>query len=112
MALKWYVVHAYSQYEKKVASAIQERVERLGMQDRFGEIIVPTEEVIEMKAGQKRKSERKFFPGYVLVQMDLDDDTWHLVKETPRVLGFIGGKADKPSPITDCLLYTSDAADE
>ncbi len=101
MAFKWYVVHAYSQYEKKVASAIQERVERLGMQDRFGEIIVPTEEVIEMKAGQKRKSERKFFPGYVLVQMDLDDDTWHLVKETPRVLGFIGGKADKPSPITD-----------
>ena len=71
MALKWYVVHAYSQYEKKVASAIHERVERLGMQDRFGEIIVPTEEVIEMKAGQKRKSERKFFPGYVLVQMDL-----------------------------------------
>ena len=101
MALKWYVVHAYSQYEKKVATAIQERVERLGMQDRFGEIIVPTEEVIEMKGGQKRKSERKFFPGYVLVQMDLDDDTWHLVKETPRVLGFIGGKADKPSPITD-----------
>ena len=75
MALKWYVVHAYSQYEKKVATAIQERVERLGMQDRFGEIIVPTEEVIEMKGGQKRKSERKFFPGYVLVQMDLDDDT-------------------------------------
>jgi transcriptional antiterminator NusG len=81
MALKWYVVHAYSQYEKKVATAIQERVERLGMQDRFGEIIVPTEEVIEMKGGQKRKSERKFFPGYVLVQMDLDDDTWHLVKK-------------------------------
>ena len=101
MALKWYVVHAYSQYEKKVATAIQERVERLGMQDRFGEIIVPTEEVIEMKGGQKRKSERKFFPGYVLVQMDLDDDTWHLVKETPRVLGFIGGKADQPAPITD-----------
>ena len=101
MALKWYVVHAYSQYEKKVATAIQERVERLGMADRFGEIIVPTEEVIEMKGGQKRKSERKFFPGYVLVQMELDDDTWHLVKETPRVLGFIGGKADKPSPITD-----------
>ena len=101
MALKWYVVHAYSQYEKKVATAIQERIERLAMQDRFGEIIVPTEEVIEMKGGQKRKSERKFFPGYVLVQMELDDDTWHLVKDTPRVLGFIGGKADKPSPITE-----------
>jgi transcriptional antiterminator NusG len=101
MALKWYVVHAYSQYEKKVAIAIQERIERLDMQDRFGEIIVPTEEVIEMKGGQKRKTERKFFPGYVLVQMELDDDSWHLVKDTPRVLGFIGGKADKPSPITD-----------
>ena len=100
MALKWYVVHAYSQYEKKVATAIQERVERLGMTDRFGEIIVPTEEVIEMKGGQKRKSERKFFPGYVLVQMELDDDTWHLVKETPRVMGFIGGTAEKPAPIT------------
>ena len=101
MAFKWYVVHAYSQYEKKVASAIQERVERLGMQDRFGEIIVPTEEVIEMKAGQKRKSERKFFPGYVLVQMEMNEGTWHLVKDTTRVLGFIGGTADKPAPITD-----------
>ena len=110
MALKWYVVHAYSQYEKKVAAAIQERIERLDMQDRFGEIIVPTEEVIEMKGGQKRKSERKFFPGYVLVQMDLDDDTWHLVKETPRVLGFIGGKADKPSPITDAEAMSSCSA--
>lgn len=101
MALRWYVVHAFSQYEKKVATSLQERVERYGMQDRFGEIIVPTEEVVEIKAGQKRKSERKFFPGYVLVQMELDDDTWHLVKETPRVLGFIGGKADKPAPITE-----------
>jgi transcriptional antiterminator NusG len=101
MALRWYVVHAFSQYEKKVATSLKERVERYGMQDRFGEIIVPTEEVVEIKAGQKRKSERKFFPGYVLVQMELDDDTWHLVKETPRVLGFIGGKADKPAPITE-----------
>ena len=101
MSLKWYVVHAYSQYEKKVAKSIQERVDRLGMQDRFGEIIVPTEEVVEMKSGQKRKSERKFFPGYVLVQMDLDEETWHLVNETPRVLGFIGGKAERPSPISD-----------
>ena len=100
MALKWYVVHAYSQYEKKVAVAIQERIDRLGMQDRFGEIIVPTEEVIEMKGGQKRKSERKFFPGYVLVNMELNDETWHLVKNTPRVMGFIGGTADRPAPIT------------
>ena len=101
MALRWYVVHAFSQYEKKVAVALKERIERFAMQDRFGEIIVPTEEVIEMKGGQKRKSERKFFPGYVLVQMELDDDTWHLVKDTPRVLGFIGGKADRPAPITE-----------
>ena len=101
MALRWYVVHAFSQYEKKVAVALKERIERFAMQDRFGEIIVPTEEVIEMKGGQKRKSERKFFPGYVLVQMELDDDTWHLVKDTPRVLGFIGGKADLPAPITE-----------
>ena len=101
MSLRWYVVHAYSQYEKKVAVALKERVDRFGMSDRFGDIIVPTEEVIEMKGGQKRKSERKFFPGYVLVQMELDDDTWHLVKDTPRVLGFIGGKADRPAPITE-----------
>jgi transcriptional antiterminator NusG len=101
MAMRWYVVQAYSGYEKKVAAALQERIELHGMGDRFGDVLVPTEEVVEMRAGQKRKSERKFFPGYVLVQMDLDDDTWHLVKETPRVLGFIGGKADAPSPITD-----------
>ena len=106
MALKWYVVHAYSQYEKKAALAIRDRIERFGMQDHFGEIIVPTEEVVEMKAGQKRKSERKFFPGYVLVQMELNDETWHLVKETPRVLGFIGGKAEKPSPITETEANT------
>jgi transcriptional antiterminator NusG len=101
MAKRWYVVHAFSGFEKKVAQSLRERVERAGMQDRFGEILVPTEEVVEMRAGQKRKSERKFFPGYVLVQMELDDQTWHLVKETPRVMGFIGGKADKPSPITE-----------
>lgn len=101
MAKRWYVVHAYSGFEKKVASSLKERVELHGMQDKFGEILVPTEEVVEMRSGQKRKSERKFFPGYVLVQMELDDDTWHLVKETPRVMGFIGGKADKPAPITD-----------
>ena len=99
-------LHLIAVVWKLRAARVQERVERLGMQDRFGEIIVPTEEVIEMKGGQKRKSERKFFPGYVLVQMDLDDDTWHLVKETPRVLGFIGGKADKPSPISDAEANT------
>lgn len=101
MSMRWYVVHAYSGYEKRVQSGLKERVERMGLQEKFGKILVPVEEVIEMRGGQKRKSERKFFPGYVLVQMELDDDTWHLVKETPRVLGFIGGKADQPSPISD-----------
>ena len=101
MAKRWYVVHAYSGFEKKVAASLKERIERAGMVDLFGDVLVPTEEVIEVRAGQKRKSERKFFPGYVLVQMELNDDSWHLVKETPRVMGFIGGKADKPAPITD-----------
>ena len=101
MSKRWYVVHAYSGFEKKVAVGIKERVERAGMQEKFGDILVPTEEVVEMRGGQKRKSERKFFPGYVLVEMELDDESWHLVKETPRVMGFIGGKADRPSPITD-----------
>jgi len=101
MSKRWYVVHAYSGYEKKVAAALLDRVESHGLSDRFGDILVPTEEVVEMRDGQKRKSERMFFPGYVLVQMELDDDTWHLVKDTPRVMGFIGGKADKPAPITD-----------
>jgi len=101
MSKRWYVVHAYSGYEKKVANALRERIELAGMQDKFGEVLVPSEEVIEMRGGKKRRSERKFFPGYVLVQMDLGDDSWHLVKETPRVMGFIGGKADKPAPITE-----------
>ena len=101
MSMRWYVVHAYSGYEKKVAIALQDRVELHGLQERFGDILVPTEEVVEMRSGEKRTSERMFFPGYVLVQMELDDDSWHLVKETPRVMGFIGGKADKPAPITD-----------
>jgi transcriptional antiterminator NusG len=101
MSKRWYVVHAYSGFEKHVMRSLIERVKMYGMEDRFGEILVPTEEVVEIKGGQKRKSERKFFPGYVLVQMELDDETWHLVKETPRVMGFIGGKADKPAPITD-----------
>ncbi|MFA7555548.1 MAG: transcription termination/antitermination protein NusG [Spongiibacteraceae bacterium] len=101
MSKRWYVVHAYSGYEKKVAAALKERIELHNMQERFGDILVPTEEIVEMRGGQKRRSERKFFPGYVLVQMELGDDTWHLVKETPRVMGFIGGKADKPAPITE-----------
>jgi len=99
--MRWYVIHAFSGYEKKVVGALRERIELSGLQDKFGEILVPTEEVVEMKGGQKRTSERKFFPGYVLVQMDLDDDSWHLVKDTPRVMGFIGGKADQPAPITE-----------
>ena len=101
MSKKWFVVHAYSGYEKNVARALQERVELSNFGEYFGEILVPTEEVVEMRAGQKRRSERKFFPGYVLVEMELNDDTWHLVKETPRVMGFIGGKADQPAPLTD-----------
>ena len=101
MSMRWYVVHAYYGYEKKVAITLKERIELHNMTDRLGEVLVPTEEVVEMKNGQKRKSERKFFPGYVLVQMELGDDTWHLVKETPRVMGFIGGKADAPAPITE-----------
>lgn len=101
MSKRWYVVHAYSGYEKKVANSLKERIELHGMQDKFGDVLVPTEEVVEMRGGQKRRSERKFFPGYVLVQMELGDDTWHLVKETPRVMGFIGGKADKPAPISE-----------
>ncbi|ADC72671.1 MULTISPECIES: transcription termination/antitermination protein NusG [unclassified Thioalkalivibrio] len=101
MALRWYVVQAFSGFEAQVKRSLEERIERFGMQDHFGQILVPTEEVVEMKDGQKRKSERKFFPGYVLVQMDLNDEAWHLVKAVPRVLGFIGGTADRPAPISD-----------
>jgi transcription termination/antitermination protein NusG len=101
VAKRWYVVHAYSGYEKHVMRSLAERVEIMGMQEHFGDILVPTEEVVEMRDGKKRKSERKFYPGYVLVQMDMNDDSWHLVKGTGRVLGFIGGTADKPSPITE-----------
>lgn len=101
MAKRWYVVHAYSGFEKQVMRTLKERVALDGMEDRFGEILVPTEEVVEMREGKKRRSERKFYPGYVLVQMEMDDATWHLVKNTPRVLGFIGGTKDKPAPITE-----------
>lgn len=99
--MRWYVVHAYSGFEKSVARNLIERIERAGMKDRFGEILVPVEEVVEMKGGQKKTAERKFFPGYVLVQMEMDDDTWHLVKSTPKVTGFVGGTATKPAPISE-----------
>ena len=101
MALRWYVVHAYSGFENQVKRSLLERVQRFGMEDKFGEILVPMEEVVEMREGQKKRSERKFFPGYVLVQMEMDDETWHLVKDAPKVLGFIGGTTDKPAPIPD-----------
>jgi transcription termination/antitermination protein NusG len=101
MAMRWYVVHAYSGFESQVQRSLKERIERYGMQDKFGEILVPTEEVVEMRAGQQRRSERKFFPGYVLVHMDMTDDTWHLVKDVPKVMGFIGGTGDRPAPISD-----------
>jgi len=101
MAKRWYVVHAYSGYEKQVMRSLQERIKHAEMEDLFGQIIVPTEEVVEMKAGQKRKSERKFFPGYVFVEMEMTEATWHLIKATPRVLGFISGTADRPAPISE-----------
>jgi len=99
--MRWYVVHAYSGFEKSVARNLIERIERAGMKDRFGEVLVPVEEVVEMKGGQKKTAERKFFPGYVLVQMEMEDDTWHLVKSTPKVTGFVGGTATKPAPISE-----------
>jgi transcriptional antiterminator NusG len=101
MSMRWYVVHAYSGFEKSVMRAMTERISRLGLQDKFGRILVPVEEVVEMKNGQKSITERKFFPGYVLVEMIMEDDTWHLVKNTPKVSGFIGGTATKPTPISD-----------
>ncbi len=99
--LRWYVVQAFSGYEGRVATTLKEHIALNGMEEYFGDVLVPTEEVVEMRAGQKRKSERKFFPGYVLVQMIMNDESWHLVKSTPRVLGFIGGTSDRPAPISD-----------
>jgi len=98
--LRWYVVQAFSGYEGRVQKTLVEHIEIHGLQEKFGEILVPTEEIVEMRAGQKRKSSRKFFPGYVLVQMELDDESWHLVKSVPRVLGFIGGTKERPAPIS------------
>ena len=100
MASRWYVIHVYSGFEKKVAAAIREQAEQKGLSERFEEILVPTEEVVEVKRGAKISSERKFFPGYVLIRMDLDDETWHLVKNTAKVTGFLGGRG-RPSPISE-----------
>jgi transcriptional antiterminator NusG len=100
MASRWYVIHVYSGFEKKVATAIREQAERKGLAERFEEILVPTEEVVEVKRGAKVSAERKFFPGYVLIKMDLDDETWHLVKNTAKVTGFLGGRG-RPSPISE-----------
>jgi len=100
MAKRWYVIHAYSGYEKQVKRSLEDRIERAAMEDLFGDVLVPTEEVVEMKGGQKRRSDRKFFPGYVLVEMEMTDDTWHLVKDVPKVMGFIGGTAERPAPIS------------
>ena len=100
MSLKWFVIHAYSGYENHAREALLERIERFGVKDKFGEILIPTEEVVEMREGQKHKSERKFFPGYILVNMILNDETWHMVKNIDKVTGFVGGSALKPTPIS------------
>ena len=101
MSKRWYVVHAYSGFEKSVQRALVDRIQRAGMEDMFGRILVPVEEVVEMKGGRKVNAERKFFPGYVLVEMEMNDDTWHLVKNTSKVTGFVGGTATKPTPISE-----------
>jgi transcriptional antiterminator NusG len=100
MAMRWYVIHVYSGFEKKVAQSIKEQAEQKGLADMFEQVLVPTEEVVEVRRGAKVNSERKFFPGYVLVKMDMTDETWHLVKNTAKVTGFLGGRG-KPSPITE-----------
>ncbi len=101
MTMRWYVVHTFSGFEKQVQRSLKEHIRRASMEEQFGEILVPTEEIVEMKSGEKRTSERKFFPGYVLVKMEMNDLTWHLVKNVPKVSGFIGGSGTKPTPITD-----------
>lgn len=101
MSMKWFAVQAFSGMEKSVKVALEERIARSEVQEQFGDILVPTEEVIEMKAGVKKITERRLYPGYVMVQMEMTDDSWHLVKSTPRVTGFIGGSAQKPTPIRD-----------
>ncbi len=98
--MKWYVIQAYSQYEMRVKQLLMDRIARAGLEDFFGEILIPTEEVSEVRDGKRRTSERKFFPGYVIVEMEMNDETWHLVKSTPNVSGFIGGTSDRPFPLT------------
>jgi transcription termination/antitermination protein NusG len=100
MAFKWYVVHTYSGFENKVKVSLQERISAAGMQDCFSDVLIPEEDVVELVSGEKKTSKRKFFPGYILVHMEMNDNTWHIVKDTPKVTGFIGGK-DKPTPIPD-----------
>src|SRR3569623_1517423 len=101
MTLRWYVVHVYSGFEHQVVRSMRERIKLHVMEEKFGEIHEPTEDKVEMRAGQKRKSDRIFFPGYVLVQMEMDDNTWHLVKDVPKVMGFIGGTSNRPAPISE-----------
>lgn len=101
MSKRWYVIHAYSGFEKSVQRALVDRIQRAGVENLFGRILVPVEEVVEMKGGQKSTSERKFFPGYVFVEMEMNEDTWHLVKNTPKVTGFVGGSANRPTPIAE-----------
>ena len=100
MAFRWYVIHTYSGFENKVKISLQERIDAAGMQTFFSDILIPEEDVVELVSGEKKTSKRKFFPGYILVRMEMNDDTWHIVKDTPKVTGFIGSKV-KPSPIPD-----------
>ena len=99
--MNWYGIQAFSNCEAKVKAALEERIEMSGLSDKFGDIMIPTEQVTELKKGQKKQMERKFFPGYMLVQMEMDDNTWHLVRKTPNVMGFIGGSKNRPHPLTD-----------
>jgi transcription termination/antitermination protein NusG len=99
MTMRWYIVHAYSGQEKSIQAALIDRIKRSGMADKFGDVLVPIEEVVEMKKGAKATSERRFFPGYIMVQMEMTDETWHLVKSTPKITGFVGGVGNKPSPV-------------
>jgi transcriptional antiterminator NusG len=115
--MQWYIVHAYSGMEKAVERNIRERIARSGMQDKFGRILVPTEEVVEIKNGQRKTAERRLFPGYVFVEMAMDDDTWHLVKHTSKVTGFVGGAKNRPAPISEeevqkILLQMQEGADK
>ncbi len=111
MAKQWYIVHTFSGYEQKAKAALEERIKALGKQEYFSEILVPVEKVVELVKGKKKTSSRKFFPGYILVQMELNDDTWHVVKETPKVTGFVGGKSPAPIPQTEVEEIKSQMAE-